>query len=157
MYWFICPFIFFWREGRQSRWPPPASSGESAFSASGGNHRCRGPCRTCGLPSSASDCRKSTASDGDRLLKKIERLGTGRGTPRQKAQVVQELRQKYPLKALLQLAGHPRSTFYYYLHRSQNPAKYQMVKNRSLQSSMRTRSDTDIAELRKNYTTTIFV
>ena len=21
MYWFICPFIFFWREGRQSRWP----------------------------------------------------------------------------------------------------------------------------------------
>ena len=98
------------------------------------------------------------ASDGDRLLKKIERLGTGRGTPKQKAQVVQELRQKYPLKALLQLAGLPRSTFYYYLHRSQNPAKYQMVKkNRSLQSSMRTRSDTDIAELHKNYTTTIFV
>jgi len=61
-------------------------------------------------------------------LKKIERLGTGRGTPKQKAQVVQELRQKYPLKALLQLAGLPRSTFYYYLHRSQNPAKYQMVK-----------------------------
>ena len=61
-------------------------------------------------------------------LKKIERLGTGRGTPKQKAQVVQELRQKYPLKALLQLAGLPRSTFYYYLHQSQNPAKYQMVK-----------------------------
>ena len=94
---------------------------------------------------------------GNRLLKKIECLGAGRGTPKQKAQVVQELRQKYPLKALLQLAGHPRSTFYYYLHRSQNPAKYQMVKNRSLQSSMRTRSDTDIAELHKNYTTTIFV
>ena len=32
------------------------------------------------------------------------------------------------MKALLQLAGLPRSTFYYYLHRSQNPAKYQMVK-----------------------------
>lgn len=59
---------------------------------------------------------------------KIECLGAGRGTPKQKAQVVQELRQKYPLKALLQLAGLPRSTFYYYLHRSQNPAKYQMVK-----------------------------
>ncbi|UQK52592.1 IS3 family transposase [Faecalibacterium sp. IP-3-29] len=58
----------------------------------------------------------------------MERLGTGRGTPKQKAQVIQELRQKYPLKALLQLAGLPRSTFYYYLHRSQNPAKYQMVK-----------------------------
>ena len=61
-------------------------------------------------------------------LKKIECLGAGRGTPKQKAQVVQELRQKYPLKALLQLAGLPRSTFYYYLHQSQNPAKYQMVK-----------------------------
>ena len=73
-------------------------------------------------------CRESKASDGDRLLKKIECLGAGRGTPKQKAQVVQELRQKYPLKALLQLAGLPRSTFYYYLHQSQNPAKYQMVK-----------------------------
>lgn len=61
-------------------------------------------------------------------LKKIECLGAGRGTPKQKAQVVQELRQKYPLKALLQLAGLPRSTFYYYLHQSQNSAKYQMVK-----------------------------
>ena len=61
-------------------------------------------------------------------LKKIECLGAGRGTPKQKAQVVQELRQKYPLKALLQLAGLPRSTFYYYLHQSQNTAKYQMVK-----------------------------
>ena len=61
-------------------------------------------------------------------LKKIECLGAGRGTPKQKAQVVQELRQKYPLKALLQLAGRPRSTLYYYLHQSQNPAKYQMVK-----------------------------
>ena len=29
---------------------------------------------------------------------------------------------------MLQLAGLPRSTFYYYLRRSQNPAKYQMVK-----------------------------
>ena len=32
------------------------------------------------------------------------------------------------MKALLQLAGLPRSTFYYYLHQSQNPTKYQMVK-----------------------------
>ena len=49
-----------------------------------------------------------------RLLKKIESLNSGRGTPKQKAQVVQELRQKYPLKPLLQLAKLPRSTFYYY-------------------------------------------
>ena len=75
-----------------------------------------------------SHCRESTASYGDRLLKKIESLGAGRGTPKQKAQVVQELRQKYPLKPLLQLAELPRSTFYYYLHQSQKPVSYQMVK-----------------------------
>lgn len=32
------------------------------------------------------------------------------------------------MKPLLQLAELPRSTFYYYLHQSQKPAKYQMVK-----------------------------
>ena len=64
----------------------------------------------------------------DTQIKQWERIYLEGGTPKQKAQVVQELRQKYPLKALLQLAGLPRSTFYYYLHRSQNPAKYQMVK-----------------------------
>ena len=32
------------------------------------------------------------------------------------------------MKALLQLAGLPRSTFYYYLHQSQKPVRYQMVK-----------------------------
>ena len=63
-----------------------------------------------------------------RLLKKIESLNSGRGTPKQKAQVFQELRLKYPLKPLLQLAGLPRSTFYYYLHQSQKTAKYQLVK-----------------------------
>ena len=61
-----------------------------------------------------SHCRESTASYRDRLLKKIESLNSGRGTPKQKAQVVQELRQNYPLKPLLQLAKLPRSTFYYY-------------------------------------------
>ena len=63
-------------------------------------------------------------AENQRLRMEIDYLKT----PKQKAQVVQELRQKYPLKALLQLAGLPRSTFYYYLHQSQNPAKYQMVK-----------------------------
>jgi putative transposase len=35
---------------------------------------------------------------------------------------------KYPLKALLQLAELPRSTFYYHLRQARNSAKYQMVK-----------------------------
>ena len=66
-------------------------------------------------------------------LKKFECLGAGRGTPKQKAQVVQELRQKYPLKPLLQLAGLPRSTFYYYLHQSQKPEKYHIVKEKIIE------------------------
>ena len=61
-------------------------------------------------------------------IKKIESLNFGRGTPKQKAQIIQELRQRYSLKALLQFAELPRSTFYYYLHQSQKPAKYQMIK-----------------------------
>ena len=48
----------------------------------------------------------------------------------QKAQAVQELRQKYPLKLSLQLAKLPRSTFYYYLHRSKKPSRYQMAKEK---------------------------
>ena len=70
---------------------------------------------------------RACVASGTQKGRKPKLLGAGRGTPKQKAQVVQELRQKYPLKALLQLAGLPRSTFYYYLHQSQNPAKYQMV------------------------------
>ncbi len=37
-----------------------------------------------------------------------------------KAAIVNELRQKYPLKDLLQLSGLARSTFYYYI---QHPIK----------------------------------
>ncbi len=39
---------------------------------------------------------------------------------REKAAIVNELRQKYPLKDLLQLSGLARSTFYYYI---QHPIK----------------------------------
>ena len=39
----------------------------------------------------------------------------GRARERQKAIIVSELRQKYPLKDLLQLSGLARSTYYYYL------------------------------------------
>ena len=61
--------------------------------------------------------RESAAANEIRLLKKIESLNSGRGTPKQKAQVVQELRQKYPLKPLLQLAWLPRKLELFYLEK----------------------------------------
>ena len=45
-------------------------------------------------------------------------------------QIVQELRQKYPLVKLLQFAKIPRSTFYYYLHQSERPGRYSQVKEK---------------------------
>ena len=38
----------------------------------------------------------------------------------EKAAIVNELRQKYPLKDLLQLSGLARSTFYYYIYNIQS-------------------------------------
>ncbi|MGN1276057.1 MAG: IS3 family transposase [Floccifex sp.] len=50
------------------------------------------------------------------MLKKTERLSScGRAREKQKVIIVSELRQKYPLKALLKLSKLPRSTYYYYL------------------------------------------
>lgn len=40
--------------------------------------------------------------------------------------MISELRQKYPLKDLLSIAGVPRSTYYYYLKRMQQPDKYRV-------------------------------
>ncbi len=56
-------------------------------------------------------------SNGDRILEKTECLGScGRARTRQKAIIISELRQSYPLKDLLKLSGMARSTYYYYLH-----------------------------------------
>ncbi|MGN0527092.1 MAG: IS3 family transposase [Acutalibacteraceae bacterium] len=50
------------------------------------------------------------------MLKKTECLSScGRAREQEKAKIISELRQKYPLKELLQLSGFARSTFYYYL------------------------------------------
>ncbi|MBP3414384.1 MAG: IS3 family transposase [Clostridia bacterium] len=50
------------------------------------------------------------------MPKKTECLSScGRARERQKAVIISELRQKYPLKDLLKLSGLSRSTFYYYL------------------------------------------
>lgn len=42
--------------------------------------------------------------------------------------VISELRQKYPLRELLAIAGVPRSTYYYYLKRMQRKDKYEIEK-----------------------------
>ena len=42
--------------------------------------------------------------------------------------VVTELRQKYKLTALLELAGMPRSTYYYYLKQLNKEDKYREIK-----------------------------
>ena len=63
-----------------------------------------------------SDCREPKTAHGDRIPKKTKCLSScGRARERQKAIIVSELRQKYPLKDLLQLSGLARSTYYYYL------------------------------------------
>lgn len=60
--------------------------------------------------------RESAVADGAGILKKTERLSScGRAKEREKAQIISELRQKYPLKELLQISGMARSTFYYHM------------------------------------------
>ncbi|MCR5196182.1 MAG: IS3 family transposase [Pseudobutyrivibrio sp.] len=50
------------------------------------------------------------------MLKKTQCLSSEKGKPElyEKVEVIRELRQKYPLMALLRCAGIPRSTYYYY-------------------------------------------
>ncbi|MBR5232764.1 MAG: IS3 family transposase [Clostridia bacterium] len=62
------------------------------------------------------------------MLKKTECLSScGRARERQKAKIISELRQKYPLKELLKLSGLARSTYYYYL-KHQDTDKYECEK-----------------------------
>ena len=80
--------------------------------------------------------RKSTGSPRKRPLdrpveeelKKTRCLNSsGRGTERQKAEIVSELRQRFPLKALLALSQLPRSTYYYHVKRRAED-KYSFIK-----------------------------
>ena len=48
--------------------------------------------------------------------------------PEQKTQVVQKLRQEFPLSLLLEIAQLPRATFYYHLKQMRVPDKYKAVK-----------------------------
>jgi len=51
----------------------------------------------------------------------------GRAKEREKAKIISELRQKYPLKKLLVLSKLARSTYYYYLENA-NKDKYVIEK-----------------------------
>jgi len=51
-----------------------------------------------------------------------------RGTPKQKAQVIWELRHEFKVSLLQDVAKLPRSTYYYYTKRRQEPDKYCGIK-----------------------------
>ncbi|OTX91551.1 hypothetical protein BK771_08530 [Bacillus thuringiensis serovar ostriniae] len=62
---------------------------------------------------------------GECLSKKVEYLSSKQGkiTKQDKAQVIYELRKRFPVKALLKLAELPRSTYYYWIRNSNRPDK----------------------------------
>ncbi|PLR82298.1 IS3 family transposase [Bacillus canaveralius] len=91
-----------------------------------------------GRPSMKKDPKKKQPVEGspEALLAEIERLRMenayfkkveclsskqGKITKQDKAQVVYELRQQFPVKALLQLANVPRSTYYYWVKNLDRP------------------------------------
>ena len=80
--------------------------------------------------SEAFTSRNRAFENGECIFKKVECLSSKEGkiTKEDKAQVVYELRNEYSVKALLQLADIPRSTYYYWVKaigigRSRNGAK----------------------------------
>ena len=78
---------------------------------------------TRGRLSRSVTSRIRTFTDGKCLFKKVECLSSKQGkiTKQDKAQVVYELRHEFPVKALLKLAGIPRSTYYYCVKRMNRP------------------------------------
>lgn len=62
------------------------------------------------------------------LTKKIEGLGSRRGTPRQKVQVIRELRHEHKSTLLLDIAKLPRSTYCYYIKHMKGEDKYSEMK-----------------------------
>ncbi|MEQ2529729.1 IS3 family transposase [Bacillaceae bacterium CLA-AA-H227] len=64
-----------------------------------------------------------TFTYGECLFKKVECLSSKQGkiTKQDKAQVVYELRHEFPVKALINLAGIPRSTYYYWVKNFDRP------------------------------------
>ena len=73
----------------------------------------------------SSTSRSRTITNGECVFKKVECLSSKQGkiTKQDKAQVVYELRLKFPVKALIKLAGIPRSTYYYWVNQFDRPDK----------------------------------
>lgn len=70
----------------------------------------------------------------ENLLAEIQRLKCLSSRSRKtkesdKVTIITELRQKYKLTVLLEMAGMPRSTYYYYLKKQKSPDKYALVKD----------------------------
>ena len=66
--------------------------------------------------------------NGKCLLKKIECLGCREGTAREKAKVIWELRHEFKISLLIEVAGIPRSTYYYYVKHRNDEDKYYEIK-----------------------------
>lgn len=75
-----------------------------------------------------SHCGSAEVKSRDSIPKKIECLGFRRGTPKQKAEVIWELRHEFKMSLLLNVAKLARSTYYYYTKRRQEPDKYREIK-----------------------------
>ncbi|SEB21308.1 Transposase InsO and inactivated derivatives, partial [Thalassobacillus cyri] len=70
---------------------------------------------------------------GECLPKKVRCLSSGKrkNNPNQeKAEIITELRQEYPLKKLVQVAGMPRSTYYHCVQKSKQPDPDSELKKR---------------------------
>ncbi len=67
-------------------------------------------------------------------------------TETDKVAVITELRQKYKLTALLEVAELPRSTYYYYISKAKEPDKYAGSKKKSFRFITKIRGGMDIRE-----------
>ena len=99
----------------QGRWSRGTDGGKEEKGRKGKSYRGSETAEN-GQGNSRDGSREPTAQDGDRIHKKTERLSScGRAKEREKAFIIAELRQRYPLKTLLELSGIARSTYYYHL------------------------------------------
>lgn len=60
----------------------------------------------------------------ENAYQKNECLGCREGTARKKAEVIRELKHEHRLSLLLDVAGPPRSTYYYWIKKPKEPSQY---------------------------------
>ena len=64
----------------------------------------------------------------ENAYQKNECLGCREGTARKKAEVIRELKHEHRLSLLLDVAGPPRSTYYYWIKKEKEPSQYTELK-----------------------------